>query len=154
MAAWTGPRYGRRDRVPHRRAPCGVVPGRCRCAGASHHLDVRRAQHRGAADPRARDRQVRGGRQALGRRATSPGQGPHPRSAVQLLARLGDADWLDGAFSASDLMMVSVLLRLRPPGLLDEFPTLAAYVARVEARPAYERPFVAQRAITAADADV
>ncbi len=63
---------------------------------------------------------------------------------AQLSARLGDADWLDGDFSAGDLMMVSVLLRLRPAGLLDEFPTLAAYVARGEARPAYERAFAAQ----------
>jgi glutathione S-transferase len=63
---------------------------------------------------------------------------------VQLAARLGDADWLDGAFSAGDLMMVSVLLRLRPSGLLDEFPELAAYVARGEARPAYGRAFAAQ----------
>ena len=47
---------------------------------------------------------------------------------VQLSARLGDADWLDGPFSAGDLMMVSVLLRLRPSGLLDEFPELAAYL--------------------------
>jgi len=70
---------------------------------------------------------------------------------VQLSARLGDADWLDGPFSAGDLMMVSVLLRLRPSGLLDEFPELAAYVARGEARPAYERAFAAQWAINAAD---
>jgi len=68
---------------------------------------------------------------------------------VQLSARLGDADWLDGAFSAGDLLMVSVLLRLRPSGLLDEFPTLAAYVARGEARPAYERAFAAQWAVNA-----
>ena len=68
---------------------------------------------------------------------------------VQLSARLGDADWLDGAFSAGDLMMVSVLLRLRPSGLLNEFPKLAAYVARGEARPAYERAFAAQWAINA-----
>ena len=68
---------------------------------------------------------------------------------VQLSARLGDADWLDGAFSAGDLMMVSVLLRLRPSGLLDEFPTLADYVARGEARSAYQRAFAAQWAITA-----
>ena len=68
---------------------------------------------------------------------------------VQLSARLGDADWLDGAFSAGDLMMASVLLRLRPSGLLDEFPTLAAYVARGEARPAYKRAFAAQLAINA-----
>ena len=69
---------------------------------------------------------------------------------VQLSARLGDADWLDGAFSAGDLLMVSVLLRLRPSGILDEFPGLAAYVARGEARPAYQRAFAAQRAINAA----
>jgi glutathione S-transferase len=62
----------------------------------------------------------------------------------QLSARLGDADWLDGAFSAGDLMMVSVLLRTRPSGILDEYPNLAAYVARGEARPAYERAFAAQ----------
>ena len=68
----------------------------------------------------------------------------------QLAARLGDAEWLDGAFSAGDLMMVSVLLRSRPSGILDEYPTLAAYVARGEARPAYQRAFVAQLAINAA----
>ena len=65
----------------------------------------------------------------------------------QLAARLGDAEWIDGAFSAGDLMLVSVLLRLRSSGLLDEFPTLAAYVARGEARPAYRRAFEAQLAI-------
>jgi len=63
-----------------------------------------------------------------------------------LAARLGDAEWLDGAFSAGDLMMVSVLLRLRPSGILNEFPSLAAYVARGEARPAYQRAFAAQLA--------
>jgi glutathione S-transferase len=68
---------------------------------------------------------------------------------AQLSARLGEADWLDGAFSAGDLMMVSVLLRLRPSGLLDEFPALAAYVARGEARPAYQRAFAAQLAVNA-----
>jgi glutathione S-transferase len=68
----------------------------------------------------------------------------------QLAARLGDADWLDGGFSAGDLLMVSVLLRLRPSGLLNEFPSLAAYVARGEARPAYQRAFAAQLAINAA----
>ena len=65
----------------------------------------------------------------------------------QLSAHLGDADWLDGGFSAGDLMMASVLLRLRASGLLDEFPSLAAYVARGEARPAYKRAFAAQLAI-------
>ena len=67
----------------------------------------------------------------------------------QLSARLGDAEWLDGSFSAGDLLMVSVLLRLRPSGILDEFPSLAAYVARGEARPAYQRAFAAQLAINA-----
>lgn len=68
---------------------------------------------------------------------------------AQLSTRLGDADWLDGAFSAGDLMMVSVLLRLRPSGILDEFPRLAAYVARGEARAAYKRAFAAQLAVNA-----
>ncbi|MDO9413991.1 MAG: glutathione S-transferase family protein [Pseudolabrys sp.] len=62
----------------------------------------------------------------------------------QLSARLGNADWLDGDFSAGDLMMVSVLLRLRSSGILDEYANLAAYVARGEARPAYKRAFAAQ----------
>ena len=87
-------------------------------------------------------------------RATSPG----PRSAclwsriafasgwANSPARLGDADWLDGAFSAGDLMMVSVLLRMRSSGMLDEYPNLAAYVARGEKRPAYKRAFEAQLA--------
>jgi len=65
----------------------------------------------------------------------------------QLSARLGDADWLDCAFSAGDLMMVSVLLRLKTSGILDEYPNLAAYVARGEARPAYKRAFDAQLAV-------
>ena len=65
----------------------------------------------------------------------------------QLSRRLGDAHWLDGAFSAGDLLMVSVLLRLRMSGLLDEYPNLAAYVARGEARPAYQRAFQAQLAV-------
>jgi glutathione S-transferase len=62
----------------------------------------------------------------------------------QLSNRLGDAQWLDGTFSAGDLMMVSVLLRARPSGILDEYPNLAAYVARGEAREAYKRAFAAQ----------
>jgi glutathione S-transferase len=66
---------------------------------------------------------------------------------AQLAAALGDADWLDGHFGAADLLMVSVLLRLRASGLLDEQPALAAYVARGEARSAYERAFAAQYAV-------
>jgi glutathione S-transferase len=67
----------------------------------------------------------------------------------QLSRRLGDAGWLDGAFSAGDLMMVSVLLRLKASGMLDEYPNLSAYVARGEARPAYKRAFDAQLAVNA-----
>jgi glutathione S-transferase len=67
----------------------------------------------------------------------------------QLSVRLGDAEWLDGDFSAGDLMMASVLLRLRMSGLLDEYPNLAAYVARAEARPAYQRAFADQLAVNA-----
>jgi glutathione S-transferase len=64
-----------------------------------------------------------------------------------LSSYLGNADWLDGGFSVGDLMMVSVLLRLRASGLLDSYPNLAAYVARGEARPAYRRAFDAQLAV-------
>jgi glutathione S-transferase len=65
----------------------------------------------------------------------------------QLSSHLGDADWLDGAFSAGDLLMMSVLLRLKGAGILDESPNLAAYVARGEARPAFKRAFEAQLAV-------
>ncbi|WP_372013829.1 glutathione S-transferase family protein [Pseudoxanthomonas sp. 10H] len=68
----------------------------------------------------------------------------------RLAAHLGDADWLEGAFSAGDLLVVSVLLRLKTSGLLDAFPSLARYLARGEARPAYQRAFAAQRAVFAA----
>jgi hypothetical protein len=76
---------------------------------------------------------------------------------VQLSARLGDADWLDGAFSAGDLMMVSVLLRLRPSGLLGEFPKLAAYVAprrsATRVQTGFRRPVGHQRPVTRTLAD-
>ena len=64
-----------------------------------------------------------------------------------LSSRLGDAGWLDGAFSAGDLMMVSVLRRLHGSGLLEDYPNVAAYVARAEARPAFQRAFAAQLAV-------
>ncbi len=64
-----------------------------------------------------------------------------------LARRLGDADWLDGAFSAGDLMMVMVLRRLDGTGILEEYPSLSAYVARGEARPAFRRAFDAQLAV-------
>ena len=65
----------------------------------------------------------------------------------QLSGRLGGADWLDGAFSAADLLMVTVLRRLTGSGLLEEQTALMAYLARAEARPAYQRAFAAQLAV-------
>lgn len=71
----------------------------------------------------------------------------------ELSRRLGGANWLDDTFSAGDLMMVTVLRRLNTSGLLDEYPDIAAYVARGEARPAFQRAFDAQLAVfTAASA--
>ncbi|MBP2560627.1 glutathione S-transferase [Neorhizobium galegae] len=67
---------------------------------------------------------------------------------ADLSRRLGDADWLDGTFSAGDLLMVSVLLRLKASSdILDDYPNLSAYVARGEERPAYKRAFDAQLAV-------
>lgn len=65
----------------------------------------------------------------------------------ELSEHLGDAEWLDGAFSAGDLLMVSVLRRLEGSSLLDACPALSAYVARGEARPAFRRAFEAQFAV-------
>ncbi|TPI65463.1 glutathione S-transferase family protein [Mesorhizobium sp. B3-1-3] len=69
---------------------------------------------------------------------------------AELSRHLGDSDWLDGAFSAGDLVMVGVLRRLQRSGLLNEFPNVAAYVARGEARPAFKRAFDAQLAVAMA----
>ena len=65
----------------------------------------------------------------------------------ELSRRLGDGEWVDGGFSAGDLMMVTVLRRLEGSGLIEEFPNIAAYVARGVARPAYQRAFAAQLAV-------
>ena len=65
----------------------------------------------------------------------------------ELSSRVGDADWLDGAFSAGDLLMVTVLRRLDGSSLLEQYPNLRAYVARGEARTAYQRAFEAQLAV-------
>jgi glutathione S-transferase len=65
----------------------------------------------------------------------------------ELSARLGDAEWLDGAFSAGDLLMITVLRRLESSGLLDQWPRMLAYIARGVARPAYQRAFAAQLAV-------
>jgi len=64
-----------------------------------------------------------------------------------LSSRLGEADWLEGAFSAGDLLMVTVLRRVGGSGILGEYPRLGAYIARGEARPAFQRAFEAQRAV-------
>jgi glutathione S-transferase len=69
----------------------------------------------------------------------------------ELSRRLGDAEWLDGAFTAGDLMMVGVLFRSKDSGILDAYPNLAAYVARGEARPAFKRAFAAQLAVFTAN---
>ncbi len=65
----------------------------------------------------------------------------------ELSARLGAAEWLDGGFSAGDLMMAAVLFRSKGSGILDEYPNLSAYLARGEARPAFQRAFAAQLAV-------
>lgn len=69
------------------------------------------------------------------------------RRLSELAVRLGDCAWLDGAFSAGDLLMVHALLRLKPSGLMDGYHSLTAYVARGEARRAYARAFAAQLAV-------
>lgn len=66
---------------------------------------------------------------------------------AQLSRRLGDGPWLDGAFSAGDLLMASVLMRLDGAGFIEEHPNLADYIARAKARPAYQRAFAAQLAV-------
>lgn len=64
-----------------------------------------------------------------------------------LADRLGDAEWLEGAFTAGDLVMVNVLRRPAGSALVADYPNLAAYVARGEARPAFKRAFEAQLAV-------
>ncbi|MCA1529264.1 glutathione S-transferase family protein [Bradyrhizobium yuanmingense] len=77
-----------------------------------------------------------------------PGLQDRVRTRLGELSRhISEADWLDGAFSAGDLMMVTVLRRLNTSGLLDEYPDIAAYVARGEIRPAFKRAFDAQLAV-------
>jgi glutathione S-transferase len=74
-------------------------------------------------------------------------EGSIRKRLADLSSRLGDADWLDDAFSAGDLLMVTVLRRLSGSGLLEKFPNLCAYIARAEARPAYQRAFADQLAV-------
>jgi glutathione S-transferase len=74
-------------------------------------------------------------------------EGRIPDRLSELSGRLGGADWLDGAFSGGDLLMVAVLRRLNGSDILHEYPNLSAYVARGEARPAFRRAFEAQFAV-------
>jgi glutathione S-transferase len=67
----------------------------------------------------------------------------------ELSRHLGDAEWLESAFNAGDLMMIAVLFRSKGSGILDEYPNLSAYVTRGEARPAFKRAFAAQLAVFA-----
>ena len=110
-------------------------------------MDVRRAQH---AEPPILE--LGTARLLGGDKSWSAQRMPLVEDCVrnrlgQLSRRVGDADWLDGPFSAGDLMMVSVLLRLKASGMLDEYPNLSAYVARGQARAAYKRAFDAQLAV-------
>lgn len=70
----------------------------------------------------------------------------HTRLA-ELSRALGDNDWLEGNFSAADLMTVHVLRRLDGHGFLEAYSSLAAYIARAQARPAYQRAFADQLAV-------
>ncbi|BEV00155.1 glutathione S-transferase family protein [Novosphingobium olei] len=70
----------------------------------------------------------------------------HHRLAA-LAARLGENPWIDGEFSAGDLMLVSVMIRLRGHDLLEPHANLMQYIARAEARPAFQRAFAAQHAV-------
>jgi glutathione S-transferase len=62
----------------------------------------------------------------------------------ELSLHLGQSPWLDGEFSAGDLLMLSVLLRLQGSTLLEAHPNLVEYLARGTARPAFQRAFEAQ----------
>ena len=67
---------------------------------------------------------------------------------LQLLAdALGDQEWFEGRFSIGNLMMVSVLRNLRHTELVAAHPNLAAFVARGEARPAFQRALADQLAV-------
>jgi glutathione S-transferase len=69
------------------------------------------------------------------------------KALAELSNRLGDAEWLDARFTAGDLLMLGVLFRSKGLGALEQFPNLCAYVARGEARPAFQRAFASQLAV-------
>jgi glutathione S-transferase len=101
-------------------------------------------------EPTIVDRQVTifvDGKESWGQQRLAAVEGRIRKRLAELSSRLGGDDWLDGNFSAGDLLMVTVLRRLGTSGLLEEYPNLAAYVARGEARPAFRRAFAAQLAV-------
>jgi glutathione S-transferase len=61
-----------------------------------------------------------------------------------LIARIGEREWLEGEFTAGDLMMVTVLRTLRDTDLLEQRWSLKTYCRRGEARPAFQRALAAQ----------
>jgi glutathione S-transferase len=74
-----------------------------------------------------------------------------PTVEQQAIKRLGELArqlegrlYLEGGFSAADLMMVHVLRLIRHTSLVAEMPVLQAYLARCEARPAFQRALVGQ----------
>lgn len=62
----------------------------------------------------------------------------------QLAAALGKVNWLAGSFSAADILMVHAIRRLEGSGILEDYQVFMDYIARAEARPAYQRAFAAQ----------
>ena len=106
-------------------------------------------------EPPIVDRQVTifvDGKESWGKQRLAAVEERIRKRLAELSTHLGQDDWLDGQFSAGDLMMVTVLRRLGTSGLLEEYPNLAAYVARGEARPAFGRAFAAQLAVFEAHA--
>ena len=130
----------------------GPLAGRCQCPGARDHMDVRRADTVEPPILELANAKILESDKPWSKQRLPLIQDRVRDRLMQLASRLGDADWLDGGFSAGDLMMVSVLLRLKPSGMLDEYPNLAAYVARGEARPAFQRAFADHLAIDAPNA--
>src|SRR5262249_16207109 len=137
----------RSDRIPHRQAPCGPAAGRYPCpAPAITWMFAALSTVEPPILELGNARLLESDRPWCKERLPLVEDRVRDRLA-QLHAHLADADWRGGAFSPGALMMVSVLLGLKSSGILDECPTLAAYVARGEARPAYKRAFDAQLAV-------
>lgn len=70
------------------------------------------------------------------------------RGRLESLSKwLGDRPYLEGdIFTAGDLLMITVLRFLRHTAIVADYPNLAAYKDRGEARPAFQRAHLAQLA--------